>query len=37
MAGREIIVTIDSVTFNPDIPKDKFDLPDEIKALVNKK
>jgi outer membrane lipoprotein-sorting protein len=37
VAGQEILFTVDSVTFNPDIPKDKFDLPDEIKALVNKK
>jgi hypothetical protein len=37
VAGQEIVVSVDSVTFNPEIPKDKFDLPDEIKALVNKK
>ena len=37
VAGQEITFTVDSVTFNPDIPKEKFDLPDEIKALVNKK
>jgi outer membrane lipoprotein-sorting protein len=37
VAGQEIVFTIDSVTFNADIAKDRFDLPDEIKALVNKK
>jgi outer membrane lipoprotein-sorting protein len=37
VAGQEFTMTIDSVTHNPDIPKDRFDLPDEIKALVNKK
>jgi zinc protease len=36
-AGQEFSITVDSVTANPDIPKDRFDLPDEIKALVNKK
>jgi outer membrane lipoprotein-sorting protein len=36
VAGQEITITIDTVTFNTDIPADKFALPDEIKALVNK-
>lgn|ERR1017187_3709971 len=36
-AGQEIVFTVVSVKYNPDIPKDKFELPDEIKALVNKK
>jgi hypothetical protein len=36
-AGQEIVITIDSVTFNADIPADKFAVPDEIKALANKK
>ena len=36
LAGQEILITIDSVTFNADIPADKFALPDEIKALLNK-
>lgn len=36
-AGQEMNATITSVTFNAEIPKDKFDLPDEIKALVTKK
>jgi len=37
MAGQEILITIDSVTFDADIPADKFAVPDEIKALVTKK
>ena len=36
-AGQEIVFTIASIKYNPEIPKEKFDLPDEIKALVNKK
>lgn len=36
IAGQEISITVDSVTYNSDIPADKFALPDEIKALVNK-
>jgi len=37
MAGQEITVTFDTVKFNVDIPKDKFDLPEEIQALLKKK
>jgi zinc protease len=37
VAGQEITFSVESVTFNADIPADKFALPDEIKALVNKK
>ncbi|MBZ5726269.1 MAG: DUF620 domain-containing protein [Acidobacteriia bacterium] len=36
-AGQEIAITIDTVKYNVDIPKDRFDVPDEIKALLNKK
>ena len=36
VAGQEVTMTVDSVTFNSDIPADKFALPDEIKALVKK-
>jgi len=36
-AGQEFLITIDTVKLNPEIPKDRFDLPDEVKALVNKK
>jgi hypothetical protein len=37
LAGQEIVISIDTVTFNAEIPADKYALPDEIKALVNKK
>ena len=37
VAGQEFTITIDTVKLNPEIPKSRFDLPDEIKALVNKK
>jgi zinc protease len=37
VAGQELVINIDSVTFDPEIPADKFVLPDEIKALVDKK
>ncbi|MFY9728581.1 MAG: DUF620 domain-containing protein [Bryobacteraceae bacterium] len=33
---QEIAITFDAIKYNTDIPKDKFDLPDEIKALVKK-
>ncbi|HEX3746280.1 MAG TPA: DUF620 domain-containing protein [Bryobacteraceae bacterium] len=36
VAGQDIVVTIDSVTYNADIPPGTFALPDEIKALVKK-
>jgi hypothetical protein len=35
--GQEITITIDTVKYNAEIPKDKFDLPAEIQALVKKK
>jgi len=35
-AGQEIVITLESYKFNVDLAKDKFDLPDEIKALVKK-
>ena len=35
-AGKEIAITIDSVKYNAEIPKDKFDPPDEIKAMLKK-
>ena len=34
-ATLEINTTIQSVKYNADIPKDKFELPNEIKALTN--
>ena len=36
VATMDIAMTIESVKHNADIPKDKYQLPDEIKALVNK-
>ncbi|HEY1343039.1 MAG TPA: DUF620 domain-containing protein [Bryobacteraceae bacterium] len=35
-ASQEFTFTVDSVQFNPDIPKEKFDLPGEIQALIKK-
>ncbi|MGO9231834.1 MAG: DUF620 domain-containing protein [Bryobacteraceae bacterium] len=32
--GQEIAITLDTYKYNVEIPKGKFDLPDEIKALV---
>ena len=37
VAGQQLTFTIESVTFNAAIPPRGIDLPDEIKALVNKK
>jgi Protein of unknown function (DUF620) len=36
-AGQEFQITVQSVEFNVDMPKDRFDMPDDIKALLNKK
>lgn len=35
-AGQEISITIDNVKYNAEIPKDKFEPPDEIKAMLKK-
>ena len=35
-AGQEFVMTIDSVQHNVTIPKEKFEIPDEIKALMAK-
>jgi hypothetical protein len=35
-AQQEFVVQIDSVETNADLPKDRFDLPPEIQALLNK-
>jgi hypothetical protein len=35
-AGQNIVITIDSVKYNTEIPKDKFALPAEIQALLKK-
>ncbi len=34
--GQKRVITIESIEHNVDIPKDRFKLPDEIKALVAK-
>jgi hypothetical protein len=34
--GQEIAITLESYKYNVDIPPGKFDLPDEIKALIKK-
>jgi outer membrane lipoprotein-sorting protein len=36
VATMELIMTVDSVQNNAEIPKDKFDPPAEVKALMNK-
>ncbi len=33
---QEIAITFDTIKYNVDLAKDKFDLPDDIKALVKK-
>ena len=35
-AGQEIAIVIERVTYNAEIPKDKFEPPDEIKAMLKK-
>ncbi len=35
-AGQEIVMTIEKVQQNAEIPKDKFEMPAEIKALLKK-
>ncbi len=37
LAGQQLKLTFTSIVFNTDIPKDRFDLPPEIKALLAKK
>ncbi len=34
--GQEFLISIDQVEYNLDLPKDRFDLPAEIKALATK-
>lgn len=36
VAGRDLVMTVDKVEYNADLPKDRFDLPDDIKALAKK-
>ena len=34
--GQEVVSTVKSVEHNVEMPKDRFALPDEIKALLEK-
>jgi outer membrane lipoprotein-sorting protein len=34
--GQEFLITINKVEYNVDIPKDRFDLPADVKALTSK-
>lgn len=34
--GQEFLIVIEKVQHNAEIPKDRFDLPDDVKALVEK-
>lgn len=36
VAGQEVTITFESITFNADIPAETFAVPDEIKALLKK-
>jgi len=36
VATMELVMTVDSVQHNPEISKDRFDVPDEVKALMKK-
>jgi hypothetical protein len=36
VAGNELQIVVSSLEFNADLPKDRFDLPDDIQALVKK-
>ena len=35
-AGQEFTISVESIEFNAEIPKDRFDLPPEIQALLKK-
>jgi hypothetical protein len=36
VAGNELQIVVSSLEFNADLPKDRFDLPDDIQALLKK-
>jgi len=36
IAGNELQMLVSSIEFNADLPKDRFDLPDDIQALLKK-
>jgi hypothetical protein len=35
--SQQILTRIESVQFNTEIPKDRFDLPEKVKALLVKR
>jgi len=34
--GQEFLITIENIEYNPDIPKDRFDVPADVKSLAEK-
>ena len=36
VATMELVMTVDAVQHNPEIPKDKFEIPAEVQALIKK-
>jgi hypothetical protein len=34
--GQQFAITIDKVEYNPEIPASRFDVPEEIQALLKK-
>jgi hypothetical protein len=34
--GQKMLIVLESTKVNPEIPKDRFDVPAEVKALINK-
>jgi hypothetical protein len=36
VSTMELVMTLDSVKYNTEIPKDKFEVPSEVKALIKK-
>ncbi|MCU1234757.1 MAG: hypothetical protein JWP63_2724 [Candidatus Solibacter sp.] len=36
VATMELVMTVESVQYNPEIPKDRFDVPAEVQALIKK-
>jgi len=34
--GQEFLITIENIQYNPDIPKDRFDVPADVKSLAEK-
>jgi hypothetical protein len=36
VATMELVMTVESVQHNPEIPADRFDVPEEVKAMLKK-